>query len=291
MLVDPYGRKVTNLRVSLTQRCNLACIYCHAEGERAPSREIPSEQIAEILRIAGKLGIRKVKFTGGEPLLRTDVCEIVASVPSGIESSMTTNGILLADMAGDLKRAGLSRVNVSLDTLNPTRYERIAGRNRLADVLAGIDAAIEEDLTPVKLNMVLLKGINEDEVDRFLQFVRERRHIILQLIELLEFNDCTLHADLGSVEQKLKQHSERISTRRMQHRRKYCVNGAEVEVVRPLHNTEFCAFCNRLRVTSDGKLKPCLLRADNHLDISEKKGADLEALFFEAVQKRAPYFH
>jgi GTP cyclohydrolase subunit MoaA len=291
MLVDPYGRKVTNLRVSLTPRCNLACMYCHAEGEKAPSPEISSDQIAEILRTAGRLGIRKVKFTGGEPLLRSDVCEIVASVPSGIESSMTTNGTLLAEIAGDLKRSGLSRVNVSLDTLDPVRYQMITGRDRLGDVLAGIDAAVDEGLTPVKLNMVLLKGINEDEVDTFLQFVRSHPHIILQLIELLEFNDCTLHADLGSVEQQLKEHSERISTRRMQHRRKYCVDGAEVEVVRPLHNTEFCAFCNRLRVTSDGKLKPCLLRTDNHLDISRKRGAELEAVFFEAMKKRAPYFH
>jgi cyclic pyranopterin phosphate synthase len=291
MLVDPYGRKVTNLRVSLTHRCNLACVYCHAEGEKAPSEEIPSDQITEILRTAGRLGIRKVKFTGGEPLLRSDVCEIVASVPSSIETSMTTNGTLLVDFAAELKRAGLSRVNISLDTLDPNRYVQITGRNRLGDVLAGIEAALEEGLTPVKLNMVLLKGINEDEVDRFLQFVREHRQVILQLIELLEFNDCTLHADVGSVEKELKQYSERIRTRRMQHRRKYCVDGAEVEVVRPLHNTEFCAFCNRLRLTSDGKLKPCLLRTDNHLDISRIKGADLEAAFFEAVQRRAPYFH
>jgi cyclic pyranopterin phosphate synthase len=266
-------------------------MYCHAEGERAASHEISAEQIAEILRIGGDLGIRKVKFTGGEPLLRKEVCEIVGSVPSGIESSMTTNGILLEKLAEDLKEAGLSRVNVSLDTLDAERYRRITGRNRLPEVLAGIEAAIHAGLTPVKLNMVLLKGINEDEVDRFLQFVRERDHIILQLIELLEFNECTLHADLGEVEQNLKQRSERISTRRMQHRKKYCVEGAEVEIVRPLHNTEFCAFCNRLRVTSDGKLKPCLLRADNHLDISQKRGKELEQVFFEAVRKRAPYFH
>jgi cyclic pyranopterin phosphate synthase len=291
MLVDPYGRKVTNLRISLTQRCNLACMYCHAEGERTPSGEISAGQIAEVLRIAGNMGVRKVKFTGGEPLLRNDVCEIVSSVPSGIESSMTTNGILLADLAGDLKQAGLSRVNISLDTLDPGRYVRITGRDHLPDVLAGIDAALEEGLTPVKLNMVLLRGINEDEVGQFLQFIRERKNIILQLIELLEFNNCTLHADIGPVEEELKMHSERISTRRMQHRRKYCVDGAEVEVVRPLHNTEFCAFCNRLRVTSDGKLKPCLLRSDNHLDICGKTGRDLEQVFIEAVQKRAPYFH
>ncbi len=290
MLVDTYGRKVSNLRVSLTQRCNLACIYCHAEGEKTPTREIPSDQIAEILHTAGRLGIRKVKFTGGEPLLRKDVCEIIASVPPGIESSMTTNGILLADLAHDLKQAGLSRVNVSLDTLDPERYAHITGKDHLPDVLAGIDAAIREGLTPVKLNMVLLKEINEDEIPGFLRFIRDRNHVILQLIELLEFNNCALHADLEPVEEELKSHSERIHTRRMQHRRKYCVEGAEVEVVRPLHNTEFCAFCNRLRVTSDGKLKPCLLRTDNHLDISDKRGADLEEAFYEAVQKRAPFF-
>jgi cyclic pyranopterin phosphate synthase len=291
MLVDPYGRKVTNLRISLTQRCNLACMYCHGEGEKSPSRELPADQIAEILRTAAKLGIRKIKFTGGEPLLRREVCEIMHSVPPGIESSMTTNGILLADLASDLKEAGLSRVNVSLDTLNRERYKQITGKDHLDDVLSGIDAALEEGLTPVKLNMVLLKGINEDEVERFLEFIRGRKHIILQLIELLEFNDCTLHADVGKVEKEFAERSERINTRRMQHRKKYCLEGAEVEVVRPLHNTEFCAFCNRLRVTSDGKLKPCLLRSDNHLDIYGKTGAELEQLFLEAVKKREPYFH
>ncbi|MDD1675941.1 MAG: GTP 3',8-cyclase MoaA [Methanomicrobiales archaeon] len=290
MLVDPYGRKVTNLRISLTQRCNLACIYCHAEGEKTPSRELPRDQIAEILSTVGDLGIRKIKFTGGEPLLRKDVCDIVQSVPAGIESSMTTNGILLADVADDLKGAGLSRVNVSLDTLDPERYVQITGRNGLSDVLSGIDAALDAGLTPVKLNMVLLKGVNEDEIERFLQFVRDHRHVILQLIELLEFNDCTLHADVGGVEREFAEHSEKIHTRRMQHRRKYCLDGAEVEVVRPLHNTEFCKFCNRLRITSDGKLKPCLLRSNNHLDIEGKTGEELKQLFLEAVQRREPYF-
>ncbi len=290
MLVDPYGRPVTNLRVSLTQRCNLHCMYCHAEGEKHPDRELTAEQFAEILRVAVRMGVRKVKFTGGEPLLREDICSIVASVPEGIESSMTTNGILLADMARDLKESGLSRINVSLDTLDPERYVRITGRDHLPDVLSGIDTAIEAELTPVKLNMVLLQGINEDEIERFLAFVREREGLILQIIELMEFNDCTLHADVSQLEQDLSRRSEHRITRRMHHRRKYCLDGAEVEVVRPLHNTEFCRYCNRLRVTSDGKLKPCLLRSDNLVDIRNSTGSDLEHLFEEAVRRREPFF-
>jgi cyclic pyranopterin phosphate synthase len=290
MLTDPYGRPVTNLRVSLTQRCNLHCMYCHAEGERSPEKELTAEQIAEILRVAVKVGVRKVKFTGGEPLLRKDICSIIASVPDGIESSMTTNGILLGDLVEDLMESGLSRVNVSLDTLDRERYIQITGRDHLPDVLIGVDAAIESGLTPVKLNMVLLQGINEDEVERFLSFIREREGLILQLIELMEFNDCTLHADISQVEQDLSRRSDRVITRRMHHRRKYCLDGAEVEIVRPLHNTEFCRYCNRLRVTSDGKLKPCLLRSDNLVDIRNASGAQLEALFQEAVQRREPYF-
>ncbi|MFY1642615.1 GTP 3',8-cyclase MoaA, partial [Methanoculleus bourgensis] len=156
--------------------------------------------------------------------------------------------------------------------------------------LAGIDAAIEVGLTPVKLNMVLLEGINEDELDDFMAFVRGKRDLILQVIELMEFNECKFHGDVDSVEQELDERATRIVTRRMHHRKKYCLDGAEVEVVRPLHNTEFCAFCNRLRVTSDGKLKPCLLRSDNLVDIRGKHGKELEDAFREAVSRREPFF-
>ena len=142
---------------------------------------------------------------------------------------------------------------------------------------------------PIKLNMVVLKGINDDEVDTFLRYVRGNRNLILQLIELMEWNTCTSHAEINRLEEDLASRSRIILTRRMHHRKKYCVDGAEVEVVRPRHNTEFCAFCNRLRVTSDGKLKPCLLRSDNLIDIRGKRGAELEALFREAVRIREPY--
>ena len=290
ILKDPFNRPVSNLRISLTPKCNLSCIYCHREGEQSPQEQIPAEEIAEILRVAAKFEIRSVKFTGGEPLLRQDLLEIVRSVPAGMESSLTTNGTMLADLAYGLREAGLRRVNVSLDSLDPETYKKITGIDRLSDVLAGIDAALDAGLTPIKLNMVVLEGINDLEIDDFLRYVRGNRNLVLQLIELMHFNDCTYHGDLNGVENSLASRSREIITRRMHHRKKYCLDGAEVEVVRPRHNTEFCAFCNRMRVTSDGKLKPCLLRTDNHVDIRKKKGAELEALFQTAVLLREPYY-
>ena len=289
-LKDPYNRPVSNLRVSLTPACNLSCIYCHREGEKDSRDHLPAADIAEILRVAAGFGIRSVKFTGGEPMLRPDLSEIIASVPAGMESSITTNGTFLAGLAADLKTAGLRRVNVSIDSLNPETYQKITGSNKLADVLEGIDAALETGLTPVKLNMVVLKGINDHEIDDFLTYVRGNRNLVLQLIELMSFNACDHHGDLNNLEDSLASRSKQIVTRRMHHRKKYCLDGAEVEVVRPLHNTEFCAYCNRLRVTSDGKLKPCLLRTDNHVDIRGKRGAELEALFRDAVLQREPFY-
>ncbi len=290
ILKDPYNRPVTNLRVSLTPRCNLRCIYCHAEGEHKPDGLMTVDEIREILRVARGFGIRSVKFTGGEPTLRRDLTDIIASVPEGIESSLTTNGTLLADIAGDLKDAGLSRVNVSLDSLNRENYMKISGKDLLPKVLEGIDAALDSGLTPIKLNMVVLEGINDYEIDDFLAFVRGKRDLVLQLIELMEFKGCSYHTDLKNLETSLALRSKEIMTRRMHHRKKYCIDNAEVEVVRPLHNTEFCAFCNRLRVTSDGKLKPCLLRTDNHVDIRGKTGRELESLFREAVSRREPFY-
>jgi cyclic pyranopterin phosphate synthase len=289
-LRDLFGRPISNLRLSLTPKCNLSCIYCHREGENTPEGPLSAAEIAEVLRVAAGFGIRSVKFTGGEPLLRPDLLGIVKSVPAGMESSLTTNGTLLAGLAEDLKLAGLRRVNVSIDSLDPATYRKIAGTDRLSDVLEGIDAALATGLTPVKLNMVVLKGINDHEVDDFLKYVRGNRDLVLQLIELMNFNDCDHHGDLNGLETSLASRSKQIITRRMHHRKKYCLDGAEVEVVRPLHNTEFCAFCNRLRLTSDGKLKPCLLRTDNHVDIRGKSGKELEDLFIEAVRRREPFY-
>jgi cyclic pyranopterin phosphate synthase len=290
LLEDSYGRKVTNIRISLTPACNLRCVYCHAEGEVAPKEQISTEDIAAVLRTAAGFDMTSVKFTGGEPTMRRDLVDIVASVPESMESSMTTNGTLLAPIAQDLRDAGLSRVNISLDSLRPDRYEAITKKPYLDRVLAGIDAAIDAGLTPIKLNVVVLKGINEDEVEDFIGFVRNNRDLILQLIELMEFGGETHHSDVSTLEKDLASRSKVIITRRMHHRKKYCLDGSEIEVVRPLHNTEFCSHCNRLRVTSDGFLKPCLLRNDNHVDIRGKRGDELAALFREAVNRRKPFF-
>jgi len=136
----------------------------------------------------------------------------------------------------------------------------------------------------------MLKGINDNELENFYAYIRNNRSLILQIIELMQLGGCECHSDLSGIEQEIAARSQVIHTRRMHHRKKYCLEGAEIEVVRPLHNTEFCAFCTRLRVTSDGKLKPCLLRTDNHVDIRGKKDAELDEAFREAVRRRAPFY-
>ena len=305
MIRDPYGRPVNNLRISVTQKCNLNCFYCHREGEtEAPSTEMSPDEIATIVEVASRLGVRKVKLTGGEPLLRKDILEIVRrikDVPGIVEVSLTTNGTLLQNLAHELAESGLDRVNVSLDSLNPSRYMAITGRNCLSSVLSGIMEAKNAGLNPVKVNMVLLRGVNEDEVWDMVEF-SSKAGVILQLIELVSAPSTEngvfrrYHVDPAPIEEELRGMASRVLVRRMHHRRKYLLpGGAEVEVVRPMHNTEFCAYCTRMRVTSDGKLKPCLLRDDNLVDILMpiRRGAsmrELEAVFKRAVMLRRPYF-
>lgn len=277
--------------MAVTPRCNLACLYCHHEGEvGSPYRVISADEIAKVISAGADLGIRKVKLTGGEPLLRDDLESILLRLPEGVEVSLTTNGILLAERAESLAAAGLARVNVSLDSLRPAVFSGITG-GTAADhrrVLEGIDAALGAGLLPVKVNFVVLKE-NEGEVWKMVDFARDRS-VVLQLIELLDQPGRGVGGDLSGIEAALEARAEDVVTRDMQRRRKYFISGAEVEVVRPMDNTEFCAHCNRLRVTSDGKLKPCLLRNDNLVDLA---GADLEEMkrrIERAVLLRSPYF-
>ncbi|NLV27847.1 MAG: GTP 3',8-cyclase MoaA [Methanomicrobiales archaeon] len=289
-LHDDFGRPVSNIRIAVNSGCNLKCVYCHREGETKPDAPLPIEDIKAILNIAHDLGIKSIKFTGGEPLLREDIVDIIRAVPPGIESSMTTNGTLLAGYAHVLRDAGLSRVNISLDSLNPETYRSITGVGVLSDVLEGIEASRNAGLTPIKINMVLLKGVNEGEVDDFIRLVSGDRQMILQIIELMDLGDCPLHADLSDLEDMIAAESRKVITRRMHHRKKYCYDNAEIEFVRPFHNSDFCRHCNRLRVTSDGKLKPCLLRDDNLVDIRGKRGDELLRLFQNATRKREPFY-
>lgn len=290
MMVDSFGRVVTGLRIALTPRCNLNCIYCHHEGEAKPNGEISDEMVVSIARAAAALGVRSLKFTGGEPLLRPGLAGLIARMPQELDISLTTNGIFLAEQAGPLAEAGLDRVNVSLDSLRPVVYRAItAGREGdLERVLAGIDAAKAAGLAPIKLNVVVLKE-NEAEIDDLIDFCREKG-LILQLIELLDLCHQGISGDIDGIERRLAAQAERVRTRQMHRRKKYFLEGAEVEVVRPMDNTEFCANCTRLRVTSDGKIKPCLLRSDNLVDIGTCDCERIMGLLQEANARREPYF-
>ncbi|MDO5845610.1 MAG: GTP 3',8-cyclase MoaA [Methanocorpusculum sp.] len=306
IMTDSFGRRITDIRLVLTSACNLRCIYCHHEGEEVNgcvradrSYTMSKDEIIEVLNALAPLGIRTLKLTGGEPTLRPDLIDIIRAVPEGIEVSMTTNGTRLREMAKDLKAAGLARVNISIDTLKRGRYEKITGRDLLPEVLDGLNAAVEAGLTPVKINTVLLPGMNDDEIDDFLALVRGRDDLILQFIELMDINgwadgmDNSIHqyaAFVSDLEAKFANASKQIVTRRMHHRRKYNLDGAVVEIVRPMHNAEFCANCNRLRITSDGLLKPCLLKTGNEVSIRGLHGEELQNAIAEAVHRRTPYF-
>jgi len=302
MIYDNYERPVLNLRVSVTQKCDKHCPYCHREGETNPSTVMTVEEIVRIVRIAISLGISRVKLTGGEPLLRKEIVEIVWGINrvQGLKDlSITTNGTYMKGLAKDLKKAGLNRVNVSLPTLDPDVYSDLMGGN-LEDAIEGVKAAVEAGLHPVKLNMLLLKNVNDGEIEKLIQFAAQTG-TILQLIELEPINLSKkyyerYHLGLDEIEQKLKKLASETKIRKyMQKRRVYVLPKVNVEVIRPIENTEFCANCTRIRVTSDGKLKPCLMRKDNLVDILTplRNGADdkkLTEIFIEAVKNREPYY-
>jgi cyclic pyranopterin phosphate synthase len=289
-MVDSFGRKVTGLRIALTPRCNLRCIYCHHEGEVKPEKEMQTKMVVSVARAAANLGVRSLKFTGGEPLLRSDLASLIAEMPQHLDISLTTNGVFLAEHAQGLAEAGLDRVNVSLDSLNPETYRAITGcqEGDLERVLAGIDAAKAAGLQPLKLNVVVLKK-NEREIPELIEFSREQG-LILQLIELLDLKGLGISGDIESIERSLQAKADSVRIRQMHRRKKYFLDGAEVEVVRPMDNTEFCANCTRLRVTSDGKIKPCLLRNDNLIEIGTCDCGKIEELLQAANERREPYF-
>jgi cyclic pyranopterin phosphate synthase len=295
-LTDRYGRVIKSLRISITKRCNLSCIYCHQEGETGnPRKEISRDTIARIVLSATGFGVNKVKFSGGEPLMRSDFEEIIAALPALKDISATTNGVLLAQRAAALSESGLDRVNVSVPSLNKEHYKTITGSSHAyPKVLGGIDAAIDAGLIPVKLNMVLLKGINDSGIDEAIKFIaRYDGNMILQLIELMNFknNVSRFMVDIDGIEKMLESRATQVSERSMHRRKKYFIDSVEVELVRPIDNSKFCANCNRLRVTAGGKLKPCLMRNDNLVDINENATPDeIKGLLEKAVKNREPYY-
>lgn len=300
-LTDPHGRSVSSLRISITQRCNFDCFFCHQEGENDSGAEVTLEEIESLVSVAAELGIKRLKLTGGEPLLRDDVVEIVRRVSPYVEEvSMTTNGYLLAERACELREAGLRRINISLHSGDPEVFCKIIGRDALPQVRKGIATAKECGLNPVKLNMVVMKGVNDGEIDGMIAFARE----VGATLQLIEFQPLERGAegwedhfyDLRPLEASLEARSTKVVEREMQRRKQYHLeDGGVVEVVRPMHNSDFCRWCTRLRVTSDGCLKPCLMRGDNHVEAVSllRNGGSRENLvtaFKEAVSRREPYW-
>ena len=307
VLSDRFGRPVTNARISLnsSSTCNFRCIHCHMEGiKSAPSTLMTSDEIQRVVRILSHFGIEAVKLTGGEPMLRGDIVEIVEKLRNvGLrEISMTTNGTRFSKLAERLHDAGLSRVNISLHSLRKDRFQFIAGVDGYDEAISAVSAAIKAKLLPVKLNMTLMRGLNDDEIEDMIRFVRVSGgddEVIVQLIELVVTDPAfyeKYHCDLAPIEERLRSQAIAVYRRGMHNRPRYILpDGVTVEVVRPMHNSEFCMKNNRIRITHDGKFKPCLLRDDNHVDFltSMRAGApdvEIVELFKRAVLLREPYF-
>jgi len=308
-LEDEFGREVTGVRISLTDRCNFDCVYCHNEGlgdTRGPMEpaddEITADEVVRFLEVAAEFGVDAVKFTGGEPMLRADLEEIIRRTPASMEVSLTTNGTFLRGRAEELKAAGLERVNVSQDALDSEQFAAVTKSGAYEQVLDGVEAALEAGLAPVKLNMVVFEhtaGYVEGMVDH----VAANDGLQLQLIEYMpeltgrpEWN-----IDIGRVHDWLADIADRVEHREMHNRKRYWVSstdpeesdtgaGGMVEIVDPVENPTFCANCHRVRVTHKGYLKGCLNRNDDLRSMGEMSRDEIRETFRAVVDNRVPYY-
>jgi cyclic pyranopterin phosphate synthase len=262
------------MRISVTDRCNLRCIYCNSSAMAHLSHDdiLRYEEIERVVRVAAKLGVKNIRLTGGEPTVRPHFVELVKllAVILGIEDiSMTTNAILLAGMAQELKDAGVSRVNISLDTFKPERFQQMCGAGRIGDVLKGIEAARKVGLNPVKINTVVLRGVNDDEVVDFarksvtdgwnVRYIEEmplvgndNGHKMVSIDEI----KAKIEHELGGIEPCWPANGHGPA-------KYYRIPGSlgSIGFIGPVTDC-FCETCNRFRLTADGKLRPCLLRED-----------------------------
>jgi len=280
LLADAFNRPITYLRVSVTDKCNLRCVYCMPEPGLAWLRReelLSYEEIVAIVRAAAQAGVRTIRLTGGEPLVRRDLHRLVAGINAvdGIDDiALSTNAVLLEEQLDGLLAAGLRRVNISLDTLRPDRFERIARRPGLDKVLRGIDAAIAAKLTPVKLNCVVMRGENDDEIAAFAQLTRERA-VYVRFIEVMP-----VHENLALQRESFISSDEILERVAAVERiepvegppgngpaRYFAYPGAPgaVGVISPLSH-DYCERCNRVRLTADGRLRLCLF-GDQHVDL------------------------
>ncbi len=307
-LSDSFQRPINYLRISVTDRCNLRCLYCMPEeGIPLLPREdiLTYEELRAIVQAAAALGVSRVRLTGGEPLVRGDIVDLVSMLASvdGIEDiSLTTNGLLLAHQAQRLKAAGLHRVNVSLDTLRPERFQSITRWGKLEQVMAGIQAARDAGLHPVKVNMVVLRGVNDDEVVDLARLTLSAEWHV-RFIELMPFSSLQDAATCGEartalqfvpvaeIRQRLEALGplepvkDRLGAGPAKYYRWAGAPGT-VGFISPVSEC-FCSECNRLRLTADGKLRPCLLN-DKEVDLRQciRQGAtqaELEEVIRQVV--------
>ncbi len=266
-MIDSYGRKINYLRVSVTKRCNLNCTYCGASCEKAEG-ELTAPQIEKIVRAFADFGITKVRLTGGEPLVRADICDIAGRINSidGIKKlAITTNGIRLRELAAPLKRAGINAVNISLDTTDKEQFKEITGSDMLHRVFEGIDECEKVGLSPIRLNAVLIRGQNDAQAQSLINIARDRK-IDVRFIELMPFSD-------DGENEKLVIKGEEILEKfpflkpvngdgtdfEKSVARYYEAEGfkGRIGLITPV-SEKFCSECNRIRLLSDGKVKPCL---------------------------------
>lgn len=308
MLSDSYGRVATDLRVSLTDRCNLRCSYCMPpEGlDWLPNADqLTDDELIRLLGIAvGRLGVEEVRFTGGEPLLRRGLVDIVARTAAlrpRPEISLTTNGIGLVRLAGPLRAAGLDRINVSLDTLDDATFVRLARRDRLADVLAGLAAAAEAGLTPVKVNAVLMRGVNDHEAVNLLQFCLDHGYQLRFIEQMpLDAQHGWRRKDMVTADEILAMLCVKFdlvpddpADRGSAPAEAFLIDGGPVRVgVIGSVTRPFCGACDRVRLTADGQVRNCLFaRQESDLRRPLRSGAsddELAERWRQAVASKLP---
>lgn len=308
-LVDTYGRVHRDLRVSLTDRCSLRCTYCMPADFSdwiANEKLLSTEELVSVIGLCVDAGITQVRLTGGEPLLRRDIADIIRRInelPKAPRISLTTNALRLAEVAQDLKNAGLQRVNVSLDTLDPIRFKEMTHRDRFHDVITGIEAAQAAGLTPLKVNSVLLKGINDDEAIPLLRHALENDWS-LRFIEQMPLDAGDLWARPAMVTaDEIQSELERefdltpVPSRGSAPAEEFYVNGgpATVGIIASV-TRPFCAACDRLRLTADGQFRNCLFARDEtdvravlRSDVSQsEKDAGVRAIIESVTKAKLP---